>query len=262
RRHAPALVRDHIAAGNLAVLSHHVQAQGRVRSGAHVPVRGGALPVVAAPCHGGRGDIVQERLLGHHVDGAGGGGAAVFGAVGSLGDLDLLDVEGVTRDRAHVAHAVHEDAAGGVETAHVDVVTGRGGAGFSGVEGAHAGAVPQGLGEGGGALLPEEVAGDDLQGLGRVEQRLRELGRSGFGAVFGRRERGDLHLRQRPDLVWSGTGVGGAGSQGGSRQSQGKSGHDGGGEGSTVAKAGRALDRVFAALDEGHGCPFGGKVGK
>src|SRR3546814_5107044 len=84
-------------------------------------------------------------------------------------------VEHVARDRAQVADAVHEDAAGGIEAAHVHRVAGGGVAVLADVERAHAGAVAQRLGERGRALLVEQVAADrseehtsELQSLLRI----------------------------------------------------------------------------------------------
>src|SRR3546814_9197729 len=74
---------------------------------------------IAANLEHGRSPVADEGLLADQVDGAGRGGAAVVGAGRTLGDFDLLEVEHVARNRTHVAHAVDEDAGGGVEAAHV-----------------------------------------------------------------------------------------------------------------------------------------------
>src|SRR6185437_1950498 len=76
-----------------------------------------------------------------------------------------------------VAHAVDEDAPGRVEAAHVNGITRRGAAVLADEEGAHAGAVAQRFGQRGRGLLLDDLLADDVDGLRRIEQRLRELRR-------------------------------------------------------------------------------------
>ena len=92
-----------------------------------------------------------------------------------------------------VAHAVDEDAARGIEAAHVGRVAGAGGAVLAQKIRAHAGGVAQGLGQGGGGLLAHDMFLDDGNGLRRVEQRCRVLGiGGGVGLVVD--HAGALHL--------------------------------------------------------------------
>ncbi len=175
---APAVIGHAVAAGDAGVLHHGVEPEGRAAHAgqALVPVHGGALVAARARTQRGAEAVGQAGLLGDHVDGAGGRAAAVVGAGRALGDFHLLGVEHVARDGAHVAHAVHIDAVGGVEAAHVDGITRAGVAVLARVEGAGAGHVAQRLGQRGGALFLQHLLLDDGDGLRRVHQRLRELG--------------------------------------------------------------------------------------
>ena len=176
-RQAPALVLHVVATGHVAVLPHRVEAQRQAAGQRLAPVGRAAALIIGAAGERAGDRIVQGGALADHVDRAGRRAAAVVGARRSFLDLDLIDVEHIARNRTQVAHAVDEDAAGAVEAAHVDGVAGVGAAVFAGIERAHAGRVAQRLGQGGGALLVEQVAGDHLDGLRRVLQRLGELGR-------------------------------------------------------------------------------------
>ena len=64
------------------------------------------------------------RLLGHQVDRPARGPAAGERGRGSLGHLDLLDVVGIARVAAEVAHAVDEEVGAGAEPADAQVVAG------------------------------------------------------------------------------------------------------------------------------------------
>ncbi|MNV28573.1 hypothetical protein D3C71_1197680 [compost metagenome] len=175
-RNTPALVLHMVAARLVAVLPHRVDAQRAGRTQRLVPVTGGASLLVAAQRNAGRRRVLQIGLLADQIDRAGRCGAAIVGAGRALGHFHLFDIEHIARDRAKVAHAVYEQAVGGVEAAHEQCVAGGGVAVFTGIEGADAGAVAQCLGQGGGTLLVEQVAGDDLDGLRGVLQALCELG--------------------------------------------------------------------------------------
>ncbi|MNV05888.1 hypothetical protein D3C71_962420 [compost metagenome] len=176
RRDAPALVVDVVAAGDIAVLPHGIDAQRGGGAQSLVPVAGRTLLAVNAGRNGAGHRVTQVGLFADHVDRAGGGGAADVGAGRAFHHFNLLGVEHVARDRTQVADAVHQDAARAVETAHVHGVTGAGVAVFTGIEGADAGGVAQRFGQGGGALLVEQIAGDHLDGLRGVLQRLGVLG--------------------------------------------------------------------------------------
>ena len=207
RRDAPAVVLDAVTAADAAILAQHVEAKTGVLADRLVPVGGDPLAVRVAVGHRARDGIRQERLLAHHVDRAAGRGAAVVGAGRAFFHFDLLDVEHVAGDGTEVAHAVDEDAAGGVEAAHVDGIAGGSGAVLAGIEGAHARAVAQCLGQRGGALVGDQVLGDHRDGLRCIQQRLGELGRLDLvGAVVGaarglhldaRQGAGVRHLRDR-----------------------------------------------------------------
>ena len=208
RGDAPAVVLDPVASRHAAVLAHRVEAERGVLAQRLVPVGGGA-PVPAAAVTDRAGNAVaQLRLLADQVHRTGRRGAAVVGAGRALGHFHLLDVEHVARDRAEVAHAVDEDAAGGVEAAHVDAVAGAGVAVLAHIERAHARAVAQRLGQRGGALLLDQLLGDHADGLRGVQQRLGEFRRGQLvDAVV---VAGDgFHLHARQVLGGGDLGVGG-----------------------------------------------------
>ncbi len=243
-RDAGAVVLDLVAAGYAAVLLHQVQAHGDATVFVQdlVPVGGGAFLVPAAV--GGRGieEIAHLGLLGHQVDRAGGRAAAVVGAGRALEDFDLLDVEHVARDRAEVTHVIDEDRAGGIEATHVDGVAGIGAAVLAEIEGAHAGAVAQGLGQGSGALLVDQLLLDHGQRLRGIHQGLAVFGGGGLVSLVVRfLGGGDFDLGQRA--------AGGLGVRAHRGQQQGA----GDGEvGSGQCRLARSL-RVLTAFNVAHG---------
>ena len=170
RRDAPTIILHVVAAGNAALLSHHVQAERRVLACGFIPVRRDASQVGAAIAERCIHAILEAWLLADHVDRAGWRGAPVHGAVGALDHFDLLGVEHVARNRTKVAHAVDEDASGRVETAHVHGVACRGAAVLADIEGADAGTVAQRVSQRGRALLLDDLLADDVDGLRRVQQ--------------------------------------------------------------------------------------------
>ncbi|VUM21011.1 hypothetical protein PGKDCPLP_03675 [Stenotrophomonas maltophilia] len=239
---APALVLHVVAAGLVAVLPHAVDAQRAGGAQRLVPVGGGAALLVAAQRNAGRRRVLQVGLLADKVDRAGRRRTAIVGAGRPLGYFHLFDVEHIARDRAQVAHTVHIQAVGGVEAAHEQRIAGGRVAVLAGIEGAHAGAVAQRLGEGRGTLLVEQVAGNHLDGLRRVLQALGELRR---GHLVGFVAPGGVHvdLVQRAGVV-GGFSVGQRG-QGGQAEAGGKT---GGGQ-----RQGTKRRSVLAALDRVHG---------
>ena len=248
RGQAPAGVVDVVAAGHVAVLPHRVDAQRAAGAEGLVPVGGGAALAVDAGRHGARDAVAQVRLLGHHVDRTGRRGTAGVGAGRALQHFHPVGVEHVAGHRTQVAHAVHEEAARGVEAAHVDGVAGAGVAVLAGVEGAHARAVAQRLGQRGGALLVEQVAGDHLHGLRRVLQRLGVLGRGGDVFLVGLLA---VHVDpvQRPRPLAGGVrvGIGLVGGKGRQRQRQ------AGGEGADQRGLGQdGTAGMLARLDVAH----------
>src|SRR6185437_17046780 len=105
-----------------------------------------------------------------------------------------------------------------------------------------AGAVAQCLGQGGGTLLVEQVAGDDLDGLRGVLQALCELGRGNLVSLVAANCM-DVDLVQRAGVV-GGFGVGQR-RQGGQAETGSEA---GGGQ-----RQGTKRRSVLAALDRGHG---------
>ncbi|MDT4855747.1 hypothetical protein FQZ97_901130 [compost metagenome] len=125
--------------------------------------------------------VAQVGLLGHQVQEARGGATAGLGPGRALDDLDLLQVEGVARDGAQVADAVHEGGLLQREAAQLEGVTRRGVAVLTHLHG-DAGGVAQRLHQAVGALLAEHFLLDYLNGFRRIEQR---LGQFAVGAFFG-----------------------------------------------------------------------------
>ncbi len=227
-----------VAADCVAVLAHDVEAEGgaRVAQGL-VPVRGdAALAIDAAGQRSGRG-IGAEWPLGDQVDRTRRRAAAGVGARRALGHFDLLDIEDIARDRAEVADAVDEDARGAVEAAHVHGIAGAGVAVFADIERAHAGTIAQRLGQGGRALLVEQVLADDVDRLRRVLQGLRELrrGRRLHQVALGALGL-DVDLVQRLGVIGRAVGM---------RQRRGQQQRGG----SQRGRAGGAREDVLAALD-------------
>ncbi|MNU78991.1 hypothetical protein D3C71_685950 [compost metagenome] len=242
RGDAPAAVVDVVAAGLVVVLPHGIEPQRAGSTQGLVPVGGGARLAVGTGRDGAGHRVMQGGLLAHHVDRAGGGRAAVVGTGRSLGHFHLFGIEHIARDRADVAHAIHEDAAGRVEAAHENAVTGVGVAVLAHIERSHARAVAQCIGQRGGTLLVEQVGGDHLDGLRRVLQRLGELGRGDLvGLVAAYPEH--VYLVQG---LWRGIAGLGKGCHGQRGQAQAGD-QPGGGQAGGAARRGR----VLAALDHG-----------
>src|SRR6202012_2019982 len=100
---APAVVLDIVATVDVALLVHPVEANRGGRVELLVDVGGAATTLAAAALQRAGLAIAEYRLLGHQVDRTGRRGATVLGAVWTLGDFDLLDVEHVARHGAGVA---------------------------------------------------------------------------------------------------------------------------------------------------------------
>ena len=255
RRDAPAVVLDMVAAADAAILAQHVETKTGVLADRLVPVGGDPFAVRVAVGHRARDGIRQERLLADHVDRAAGRGAAVVGAGGAFLHFDLLDIEHVAGDGAEVAHAVDEDAAGGVEAAHVDGIAGGSGAVLAGIEGAHARAVAQCLGQRGGALLLDQFLGDHADGLRGVQQRLGVFRRGQLvDAVVVAGDRFHLHAGQALGLRHLRAGeISGRGIRGGRGESQRQAGE----QGCRLQRArrrglGARADGMFARFDRCH----------
>ena len=175
-RDAPAVIGNRVAARHAAVLAHHVQAHGTVGTDTAIDVAGNPLLAGRAQTQRGIAKVVRLRLLAGQIDVAGGRASADVGAGGPFDHVDLLNVEHVARDRADVAHTVHEDASGSVVPAHVDGVARGGVAVFAHLEG-DAGRIAQGLGQAADALVLQHFLADHRDGLRCVHQRRRHLGR-------------------------------------------------------------------------------------
>src|SRR5690606_12287310 len=80
----PAVVVDLVAAGDLAVVGHQVEAPGHGVAELVVAVEGVALGLVAAPGIGGIERVTQVRAFAHQVDGAASRATAADGRVRAL----------------------------------------------------------------------------------------------------------------------------------------------------------------------------------
>ena len=181
-REGPALVGDFIARRVAAVLRHQVQAHGRARIAVEdaVPVGRGAFLLAAARRQQGIELVFHGGRLADQIDRTGGRTAAAVRARRALQYVDLFDVEDVARNGAHVAHAVDIDAAGRIETAHVDGVARVRVAVFAEEEGADAWRVAQCVRQGQRALLFDQFLLDHDDGLRRIDQLFRVFRRRGF----------------------------------------------------------------------------------
>ncbi len=172
RRDAPAFVLHFVAAWIARILVNHVQPERGTVVGADdlVPVCGDTLLLAAADGDGRIQRIFQRGLLGCQVDGAGRRCTAVVGAGRPFQYVDLFNIEHVARDGAQVAHAVHIDAAGRIEAAHIDRIARTGAAVFTEEEGPDARRVAQCFRQRNGALLLYQFFLDDGDALRRVDQ--------------------------------------------------------------------------------------------
>ncbi|MNN64483.1 hypothetical protein D3C81_1799240 [compost metagenome] len=68
--------------------------------------------------------IACEWRFARHIDGARWRTPAVFRTGRTFYDFDLFRVVGITREVAELTHAVNENTAGCIETAHEDVALG------------------------------------------------------------------------------------------------------------------------------------------
>ncbi len=108
---------------------------------------------------------------------------------------DLLHIERVAIVAAEVAHAVEEDIVAGGEASDGEVVALC--AAFARGD-ADAGHVAQGIAQCGRSLVLDDVLGNDIDGLRRVDQRLRELRQRNLYAGIGdvNRSRHALNFEQ------------------------------------------------------------------
>ncbi len=211
-----------------------------------IPVGSGAFLAIAAAAERGGDCIAQVGLLADLIDRTGRRGAAGIGAGRAFHHFHLLDVEQVAGNGAKIARAIEKDAAGGVESAHVNRIACGGIAVLAGIERTHAGTVAQCFGQRGGALLLKQLTANHLDGLRRVLKALGELGRCHHAA-----HAAHLDLVQRGGgnpAVYGGCSIGvglGAGVSHG-RQREHQAGSQRGG------RQQAALWNVFAARDVTH----------
>ncbi|MNV52949.1 hypothetical protein D3C71_1450680 [compost metagenome] len=134
RCHAPAVVVDLIAAGDVAFVGHQVQAASDAVAELIVAIQGVALGLIAAPGPGAVERIAQVRTLADHVDGATGSAATSDRGVRALGHFHRLDGEDFAGLRTGIAHAVQVHRALAVEAANERAIAG-GVATFAGTHG-------------------------------------------------------------------------------------------------------------------------------
>ncbi len=131
---APAADIGSVAAGDVRLVLHQVQAGGDAITQHVVGVHGAACVAVGTDAHAGAGFVLQLRRLAHQVQAATTGVTAAVGRARALDHFHLLQVEDLARLRADVAQAVDEDVALRIEATDEGAVTGRVAA-FAGTEG-------------------------------------------------------------------------------------------------------------------------------
>ncbi|MDT4850878.1 hypothetical protein FQZ97_850430 [compost metagenome] len=117
RRHAPTVVVDLVAAGDVALVAHQVEAERAAVEELPVDIGSVALGLVGAPGEAAVGEVVGAGTLAHQVDAAAGRTTTAEGRVRPLADLDGLDGEDLAGLGAGVTHAVQEGVALGIEAA-------------------------------------------------------------------------------------------------------------------------------------------------
>ena len=138
---------------------------------------------------------LRLRRLRDEIDRAAGAAASRDGAGRTLHHFDLLEIEGVARVRAALAHAVEQDVVARAESAHAERVARNAAAALPRLE-RDARRVAQHVAQRRRALREKDFIGNDRDRARSVEQRLRELRRSDL-----RRRSRDVdrvgHRRQR-----------------------------------------------------------------
>ena len=133
-RDAPTADIGSVAAGDVRLVLHQVQA-GRDAIAQHVVgVHGAARVAVGADAHAGTGLVLQLRRLAHQVQAATTGITATVGRARALDHFHLFQVEDFAGLRADVTQAVDEDVALRIEATDEGAVAGRVAA-FAGTEG-------------------------------------------------------------------------------------------------------------------------------
>ncbi len=195
RCHAPALeVHRFVAARHVALGAHDIQAKRRFFAQPPVAVQGAAIVVIGADLASGLDRILGLGRLADEIDAAPGAATAGVDRIRALDDLHLLQVEGIARLHADVAHAVQEQAAGGVLAANDGQVA----------------ASPSALARGEGdarrilqhvlqrcrGLVGHDLLGHHLHRTRRVQQRRGHLGGLDAVGLVGRAFAFHLHRRQ------------------------------------------------------------------
>ncbi len=189
-RHAVAAVEGDVAAGDSALGSHHVHAEGGALTqggDGEVDVGGGAAGAIGAAIEGAGEGAQQVGHFGGLVDDAAGGTAAEGGRGGSLHDVDFLQIEGIAVVAAEIAHAIDVQIVARAEAANGQIVALR--AAFAGGD-ADARDVAQGIAECGGVLLRHDLLADDVHGLRGIADGFGVLGDGGRQGGGGG---GDVH---------------------------------------------------------------------
>ena len=125
--------------------------------------------LICPQLHGPGEDVVGLRNLGFLIDYAAGGTAAEGDRRRALQHRDFLHIEGIAIIASEVAHAIEENVVARGEAADGQIVALR--SAFSRGQ-ADAGNVAQGIAQRGRALVLDDVLGNDVDGLGSLNQRL------------------------------------------------------------------------------------------
>ncbi|MDZ7782950.1 MAG: hypothetical protein U5K56_08465 [Halioglobus sp.] len=120
---APALVVDHVAAGNVRGVAEQVDAKGAVVVDRLIDVHRGALIVLCTDTELDAIGGEPDRVFGDEVDGTAGRTAAGDRRVRPLHNFELFHVERVAEVVAHIPDAVDLDVVAGIEAANLELVT-------------------------------------------------------------------------------------------------------------------------------------------
>ena len=175
---APAFVFRAIAPGHIGIVGHGVQAQAHGVRQLAVQVQRGALVLVGAQADISGDEVFVLGFFGRQVDRPARPAAPGIGRVGSLDDLNGLQVEHLARAGGNVAHAIDKGAGLRIHAANKRLVA-RGVAALAVAKG-DAGGGFQGLLQAGGPGLLQHLFGNHLHGFGGVHQRRGEFARSGL----------------------------------------------------------------------------------
>ncbi len=124
RRDAPAFARDILASGLVGIMDHGVQPHGDAMLAGEDLIQIGRGPeeIVAADAALDLGETAKLGFPLHQIDAAADIAATGNRRAGTLGNLDILDIEGIAEEQADIPQAVDEHIIACGETADGDGV--------------------------------------------------------------------------------------------------------------------------------------------